>query len=221
VQEAAWIDFDILQQWIENVYAKLMNREPSILILDKFCSYLGDEFQDILKKYFSTEILYIDSGIISMVQPLDIGIIHSFKLRVKCNYYKWKVDHLEDKITIPLLISWIDNAWSSVPSSLIQDCYKKIKVNDDSKATCDGFVKEAMDRHPQLQLHSSIYRKGKADEQEEDDSKDMECSTIPEENEYRDMDSSVNQDEVEKKEIADFCTSFENGEIKEQLFSEI
>ncbi|CAG8837553.1 7029_t:CDS:1, partial [Cetraspora pellucida] len=79
-------------------------------------------------KLHNTTLHYLPPNTTSRLQPMDAGIIMSFKRRYRNYFIKWLLDQYEsgnnDKMNILTAIQFIVRAWREVSSETIQNCFQ-------------------------------------------------------------------------------------------------
>ncbi|CAG8746419.1 523_t:CDS:2 [Gigaspora margarita] len=76
----------------------------------------------------NTTVHYLPPNTTSRIQPLDAGIIMSFKHRYHSYFIKWLLDQYEfekdDKLNVLNAIKFIVRAWREVLSETVSNCFK-------------------------------------------------------------------------------------------------
>ena len=122
----AWMTGFLFTEWLHSV-DKLMRYQKRriLLLLDNCSAHVSvDDLQNV-------KLLFLPPNTTSKIQPLDQGIINSFKL----NYRKLLLEHLIDhanevqslseftkSISVLNAILWIDRAWNLVQRGTIHKC---------------------------------------------------------------------------------------------------
>ncbi|CAJ0826200.1 6397_t:CDS:2 [Entrophospora sp. SA101] len=80
-------------------------------------------------------LIYIPSNTTAHLQPMDAGIIHSFKAKYKHEYCKYLIRHFDngtynqrDKLNVKEAIYFIAEAWNNVTETTIQNCWIKTGI---------------------------------------------------------------------------------------------
>ncbi|GES96226.1 tigger transposable element-derived protein 6-like [Rhizophagus clarus] len=81
------------------------------------------------------EVAFLPPNTTSHLQPLDVGIIASFKNYYKRNYCHHVLELFEDgkdinkeKINVKKAINYVSNAWNHVTKETIWNCWKKTGI---------------------------------------------------------------------------------------------
>ena len=96
----------------------------------------------IQEKYSNINIQYFPPNLTSIIQPLDQGIINSFKIKYRKQIVKEKLDCLEygsifEKIDILNAINKISNAWRDITRTTIMNCFYKAGFKVDTLLSTD------------------------------------------------------------------------------------
>ncbi|XP_015793972.1 tigger transposable element-derived protein 6-like [Tetranychus urticae] len=139
-QENAWMNRNIFEKWLTDWHNKLiLDNKKVLLILDNFSGHNinFNQFPMITFKF-------LPPSTTAMTQPLDGGIIHSFKAKYLNLFINYLLDNNVDQLsqfvkTINLLnaIKWIDEAWTSVQEETVKNCwshfgYKRHSIDDNN-----------------------------------------------------------------------------------------
>ena len=122
----AWMNTKLFSEWLTDIN-KIMkkNSRQILLFLDNApCHPVDVQLSNI-------KLIFFPPNTTSTVQPLDQGVIKSFK----CRYRQMFVKHIIaqctmansiDQITVTALdaIRWIDEAWNTVTSNTIRNCFR-------------------------------------------------------------------------------------------------
>ncbi|CAF3341955.1 unnamed protein product [Rotaria sp. Silwood2] len=135
----AWMNAKLFGNWLNNLNlnVKKQNRRILLFIDNAPCHPTDIQLSNVKLQFFPANTT-------SVIQPLDQGVIHSFK----ANYRKSLVKHIiascstaqtTGDITITALdaVCWIDSAWKSVTKSTIQNTF-----------TAAGFKQQQIDPLP-------------------------------------------------------------------------
>lgn len=84
VQENAWFDDRVMQEWIDYAYFPTVESH-SLLILDSLKIHKSTKVSEKLAEV-ATDVLYVPSGCTGVSQPLDVGVMAPFKARMRREY---------------------------------------------------------------------------------------------------------------------------------------
>jgi len=128
----AWMNRLIFQEWLKN-FDKLIRLSSSdrkvLLLIDNVHSHNINELQ--LK---NIEILFLPKNSTTKVQPLDAGIIASFKAKYRQKYIRFLLDQIEQnpleqpKLQILGAIRFLVKSWDEVTQQTIRNCWIKTKL---------------------------------------------------------------------------------------------
>lgn len=123
----AWMTGTIFEDWLIQFNAKMKRQNRKILILLDYatCHKIQTELSNV-------SLLFLPANTTSRLQPLDQGIIQSFK-----SYYRKKVlshliglmdtgksfKDLNKSITMLDVIDWTTAAWKEVKVTTIEKCF--------------------------------------------------------------------------------------------------
>ncbi|CAM4833278.1 unnamed protein product [Rotaria magnacalcarata] len=122
----AWMNAKLFSDWLADINTKMkISSRQILLFLDNApCHPVDVQLSNI-------ELVFFPPNTTSTVQPLDQGVIHSFK----CHYRRMFVKHIIaqctmahsiDHITVTALdaIRWIHEAWNTVTNITIRNCFR-------------------------------------------------------------------------------------------------
>ena len=160
-QPKAWMESDILTEILRKMNARLRREKRTIVLLmdNEPCHP-----EDLNDKFSQIKIVFLPKNTTSRLQPLDLGIIQTFKLK----YYKRLLTHVVNKVddcstasevckSVDVLqaIRWTAMAWNDVPKSTVVKCFIKAEV-----LNCEGETNAAeaadSDFDPFAELDSDI-----------------------------------------------------------------
>ena len=126
----AWMTVVILDQWLEafNSRMKFENRNV-LLVLDNAGGH------SVQKEYSNVTLYFLPPNTTCALQPLDAGIIKSFKTHYKnklLDHYLLSIEK-EDKIVQPDLkqaMYYVREAWLKVSESTVLNCWRHCNIVD-------------------------------------------------------------------------------------------
>ncbi|CAB4475246.1 unnamed protein product [Rhizophagus irregularis] len=94
------------------------------------------------------KLIYLPPNTTAHLQPMDAGIIHSFKAKYKKEFCKHiicqfdsGIDHIENKLNLKEAIDYIAEGWNNITQKTIQNCWIKTGIlptyNDDNDDDVD------------------------------------------------------------------------------------
>ena len=117
-QGKAWMDEDIMKQWITRVWVQYTKKRPSLLVLNSFSAHVTEEIQVMFARC-NTTVIVIPGGCTSVLQPLDVSINRPFKDHLRKCWQQYMVEQsdlvgsADKKIQPPSkqhLVDWITEA---------------------------------------------------------------------------------------------------------------
>jgi DDE superfamily endonuclease/Tc5 transposase DNA-binding domain len=123
----AWLTRQIFEEWLQEVNETMLSAHRHIcLILDNFSGH-------VLRREFSNvHCVFITPGMTSVLQPLDSGIIHSFKAHYKALLvsHHLKEDRVETsaKFNIREAIEFASSGWEAVSRNTIINCWRHADI---------------------------------------------------------------------------------------------
>uniref|UniRef100_A0A8C3TR03 HTH CENPB-type domain-containing protein n=1 Tax=Catharus ustulatus TaxID=91951 RepID=A0A8C3TR03_CATUS len=134
-----WMDEDAMKIWLTDVYGgtlhRFFNQLPGLLILDSMRAHTTKTVTDIarIKK---TKLAVIPGGLTKELQPLDIGIIHSFKSKVRSLWEEWMLEGEHSytntgrlrRASYATVCQWILDAWGKVTTRTISRGFAKADI---------------------------------------------------------------------------------------------
>ena len=140
---SAWVTQRIFNDWLQSIDLQFKRQNRKVLLfVDNFSGHSKPiEMENIVIKYFPENMT-------SKAQPLDLGIIKSFKSKYKMYFFRTlsaqirshleidpnlqKVNELQiiikntiRKIILKELVNWMTSAWNDVNEELIENCFKR------------------------------------------------------------------------------------------------
>ena len=160
----AWMTGDIYQEWLRQWDHKLEERKRKIVLLQD--NFSGHIVPDGLR---NIHVLNFKPNLTAHVQPMDQGIIGSFKAHYRTKYFQWAINRYERGIT-PSDMYNIDQlqamrlaniAWGEVDTTTIRNCWHKagiLPAMDPSESLTSPLAQPAIPVLSLLQqLHSPSY----------------------------------------------------------------
>ena len=137
---------------LESVLSKL-NRQLSAkgqkiaLLMDN----AGCHPEDLKDRFSNIRIIFLPANTISMLQPLDLGIIKNFKVHYRTLFLHLVLSRIDacetaseitKSVSILHAIRWIAQAWKAVRPEIVKKCFRKAGILDESFSVvsrlCEG-----------------------------------------------------------------------------------
>ena len=141
--DKAWMRTEIMANVLTKLNSK-MKRENRhiILFLDNASCHLSS-----LKGMFSNvQIEFLPKNTTSRTQPLDAGIIKTWKMYYKRKLLRHVASEIDGKktaseivksVNLLMAIRWMVSAWEEVPSEVISKCFKHVGMYPDEEMEMD------------------------------------------------------------------------------------
>lgn len=95
VDSKGWVYSDMVSYWLENIWRRRKNPffcKKSALIYDPARPHITDQVKKKVANF--SDLVVTPGGLTSKLQPLDLGVIKSFKNRMHDSWEKWMVTTL-------------------------------------------------------------------------------------------------------------------------------
>ncbi|KAF4093698.1 hypothetical protein AMELA_G00004910 [Ameiurus melas] len=131
-----WMDEEKMSEWLREVYVRrpdgFSHKSPSLLICDSIRAHLTDTVKTQVKQT-NSELAIIPGGLTKELQPLDIGVTRSFKVKLRAAWEHWMTEgeHTFTKTgkqrwaSYATICQWIVDAWAKVSVSSIVRAFMK------------------------------------------------------------------------------------------------
>ena len=146
----AWMTSAIFTEWLKDINKEMARQKRKILLLIDNAPTHPQNLE-----FTNLEVRFLPAKTTSRLQPLDQGIIWSFKSHFKqrllTHQIRW-VDADESKSVTDLCksvnvldaINWISEAWKKVSTQTIMNCFRKAGLGESSETIeeeeCDGLT---------------------------------------------------------------------------------
>uniref|UniRef100_A0A8C3TJQ5 HTH CENPB-type domain-containing protein n=1 Tax=Catharus ustulatus TaxID=91951 RepID=A0A8C3TJQ5_CATUS len=139
VNSKGWMDEDAMQIWLTEVYGgtlhRFFNQLPGLLILDSMRAHTTEIVKEIVR-IKKMELAVIPGGLTKELQPLDIGIIRSFKAKVRSLWEEWMLEGEHSytntgrlrRASYATVCRWILDAWGKVTTRTISRGFAKADI---------------------------------------------------------------------------------------------
>lgn len=134
----AWMVTEIMVEWLQ-WFDNLMAGRKVILLLDNFSAheYAVAELEALPygSGLMNTEICWLPPNTTSRLQPLDQGIITSFKARYRKYWIAFMLEQHDigvdplQSINVLKTVQWCIRAWDEVTAKTITNCWSYSKIN--------------------------------------------------------------------------------------------
>jgi len=136
VQSKAWMDEDVMQDWVDVVLEPYIKTKPAgiipILFLDSFRCHMTKKVVRRIQE-LGVEVIHIPGGCTSLTQPVDVGYNKPFKNRIRDAWEKWMEARWEEIVQSKMtpqprrvdVSEWVISAYFDMPTTIIQNAWKK------------------------------------------------------------------------------------------------
>ena len=164
--QKSWMRGPIFESFLERLNARVRGRN-AVLLVDNASSHhvplANTELVGGLMQARYSEsllIMFLPPNLTSAIQPMDAGVISTFKVYYRSIFLKWKVreidqDRPDTKLNILQAIHFVRRAWRKLDLGVIARCFRKAGIlsisqqgdrdTAGSKKSLDNLEKEAMD----------------------------------------------------------------------------
>lgn len=134
-----WMDEEKMSEWLREVYVKrpdgFFHKSPSLLICDSMRTHLTDTVKTQVKQT-NSELAIIPGGLTKELQPLDIGVNRSFKVKLRAAWEHWMTEgeHTftktgrQRRASYATICQWIVDAWAKVSVSSVVRAFTKAGI---------------------------------------------------------------------------------------------
>jgi hypothetical protein len=149
----AWMNGTLFSSWLIDWNAKLKFANRKILLIsDNVSSHTNIDVTPLT----NITLLYLPPNFTSHLQPLDAGVIRSFKAHFRRLMVRFLIKGYDEKNTMPVLnvknaIDLTGDAWKLVSAATIQNCWKHTRIYPTLEAMNDTALNEIDDVMKDLQ----------------------------------------------------------------------
>jgi DDE superfamily endonuclease len=153
----AWMTGIVFERWLKAFDLKMVGRKV-ILLMDNAPSHIVDTVN-----LRNTTIHFLPPNTTSRIQPMDAGIIMSFKRHYRSQFVKWLLNRYEsgineNKMDVLTAIQFSVNAWNDVSSTTIFNCFRHTNILPTTMETNNNEEEELFIGHNELmnELYTNI-----------------------------------------------------------------
>ena len=153
-QESAWMDQNIMRHWfyfyLDDEIKEHYGRDTEVILTIDNAGCHPPELNDLLP---NVQVKYLPPNTTALIQPMDQGVIHSFKKNFLSIYYNKMIEYvlLNDEMNDPMaqftktydmlhVVRDIGAAWETVEKTHIHKCFENLLSPED-------YVKEYNERY--------------------------------------------------------------------------
>ena len=127
--ESAWMKATIFTEWINEWEEELKRKKKKILL---FLDNVSSHSMTMLSHLQNIRIVFLPAKTTARLQPLNAGIIQSFKMQYKKRFLRWireKIDKNDDyRINLLEAIRLAVDAYDNVTCETIKNCWRKTGI---------------------------------------------------------------------------------------------
>ena len=122
----SWMTSVLFNEYLKELNAQMVEQKRKILLLVD-----NTPLHIVQQEYSNIKVEFLPKNTTSALQPLDQGIIRSFKAHYKTKLIKYLVAVGNDTnetvktINLGVVINWIGEAWNEISEITITNCFKK------------------------------------------------------------------------------------------------
>lgn len=124
--ETGWMREETAHHWLDEVlspYVTDNETDQFLLIVDHYRVHRTENFRTRVRDMRGS-LDYVPAGCTSLVQPLDVAVMKSFKCHVRRQWKSWKKDHTDERGDCPHIglrdvTNIIRDAWDGVDEDVI------------------------------------------------------------------------------------------------------
>jgi hypothetical protein len=131
--KTSWMNTGVMKQWLYAFYQHIGTERRVVLLMDNFSAH--SSAIEEMPPLANIRIAWLPLNATSRYQPLDHGIIQSFKAHYRRQWLSYMLDEYEhgrnpiNTMTLALAIRWTLRSWYQyVNSSTISNCFRKSTV---------------------------------------------------------------------------------------------
>ena len=123
--KSAFMTSILFNEYLDSLNDKMKHEGRKIILLMDNCK------SHKCKAYTNIKIVFLPKNTSALIQPLDMGIIHSVKQRYRRKIGSFMAESVDDesislkKIRVLEIILWIDTIWKSLEEAIVKNCWKK------------------------------------------------------------------------------------------------
>lgn len=146
-QKNAWMDKELFADWFKTVFIPEIKkrqmqhgqREKTLLLLDNATSHFISDTSNEEDQFII--ILFLPPNVTSLIQPMDQGVIESFKRRYRKDLIRKflfgkeneDVIELHKKLNLKDCSYLIASAWSSITNITLERAWRKLLIHNESE----------------------------------------------------------------------------------------
>ena len=149
--QKSWMQVEIMEKILETLNNQMVKEKRKVIL---FLDNATIHPPSLVDKYSNIKVVFLPKNTTSRLQPLDAGIIHSFKSKYRMKLMRFVIARTKEdvlaseiakQVDVLQAIEWVAKAWEEVSTNTIKNCFKKCGFdqnsygNDDEKILDDEF----------------------------------------------------------------------------------
>lgn len=190
----AWMNNKVFTDWLKNLNSEMRKQGRKILLLLDNASSHGKQEDHCLS---NVEIKFLPANTTSQLQPLDQGIIRTFKAYYRRSMLRSLLSKMDSadsvtelckKVTLLDAIGWVVKAWDCVKTETVVKCFKSVGFSSSYRdISCDMDDDDEFDDDDDVPLAVLVqqfrytrddFEQFDQDVPTEDDSDEWECNLV-------------------------------------------
>ena len=144
----SWMQVEIMEKILENLNNQMMKEKRKVVL---FLDNATVHPPSLVDKFSNIKIVFLPKNTTSRLQPLDAGIIQSFKCKYRKKLMRFIIARAKDdvlaseiakQVDVLQAIEWIAKAWEEVSVNTIKNCFKKCGFDENDN---DGDDENVLD----------------------------------------------------------------------------
>ena len=149
--QKSWMQVEIMEKILENLNNQMVKEKRKVIL---FLDNATVHPPSLIDKYSNVKVVFLPKNTTSRLQPLDAGIIQSFKSKYRTKLMRFVIARTKEdclaseiakQVDVLQAIEWVAKAWEEVSTDTIKNCFRKCGFdqnsygNDDEKVLDDEF----------------------------------------------------------------------------------
>ncbi|KAG1677113.1 Pogo transposable element with KRAB domain [Nymphon striatum] len=135
-----------VELWLNRLWCRRnggLLKKPALLVWDQFRAHLTNKVKEVLRRDHNTIQAVIPGGLSSLLQPLAVSLNKPFKTKVRQLWQermagdKAKLTAKGNLCPLPTVVSWVKEAWASIPPAMIKKSFLKTSISNALDGTED------------------------------------------------------------------------------------
>ena len=137
----SWMQVEIMEKILETLNRQMLKEKRNVIL---FLDNATFHPPSLIDKFSNIKIVFLPKNTTSRLQPLDAGIIQSFKSKYRKKLMRYVIARVKDdllaseitkQIDVLQAIEWVAKAWDEVTPETIKNCFSKCGF---SKKPCES-----------------------------------------------------------------------------------